>query len=114
MKDLLVTTHTPVLGSGQAVRTYGVARALAAHGGLTLLYVRFGAPAPDEAFRAIPGVELREVVPSRGPRRLLAYAAARRAGVPAGFARGVSRELAAETARLAAASDRGRVIADGP
>ena len=114
MRDLLVTTHTPVLRSGQAMRTYGVARALAAHGGLTLLYVRFGAPEPDGAFRAIPGVELCKVVPSRGPRRLLAYTAARMAGVPAGFARGASSELAAAAARLAAAPDRGRVIADGP
>ena len=69
MRDLLVTTHTPVLRSGQAVRTYGVARALAAHGGLTLLYARFGADEPDAAFRAIPGVELHEVVPSRGLQR---------------------------------------------
>ncbi len=46
VRDLLVTTHTPVLRSGQAVRTYGVARALAEHGGLDLLYVRFGAPSP--------------------------------------------------------------------
>ncbi len=114
MKDLLVTTHTPVLRSGQAVRTYGVARALAEHGGLTLLYVRFGASEPDAAFRAIPGIELREVVSSRGLRRLLAYARARLAGVPWGFARGVSSELAAEAARLAAEPDRGRVIADGP
>ena len=51
MKDLLVTSHTPVLGSGQAVRTYGVARALAAHGGLTLLYMRFGADEPDARLR---------------------------------------------------------------
>jgi polysaccharide biosynthesis protein PslH len=114
MRDLLVTTHTPVLRSGQAMRTYGVARALAARGNLTLLYVRFEAPEPDAAFRAIPGVELREVVPSRGLRRLLAYAKARLGGVPAGFARGVSSELAAEAAHLAAEPDRGRVIADGP
>ena len=114
MKDLLVTTHTPVLGSGQAVRTYGVARALAAHGGLTLLYARFGAAEPDAAFRAIPEVELVEVVPSRGLRRLLAYTSARLAGVPAGFARGVSRELALEATRLAGEPARGRVIADGP
>jgi len=59
VKDLLVTTHTPVLGSGRAVRTYGIARALAARGALTLLYVRFGAIEPDAAFQAIPGVELR-------------------------------------------------------
>jgi glycosyltransferase involved in cell wall biosynthesis len=114
MKDLLVTTHTPVLRSGQAMRTYGVARALAADGGLTLLYVRFQAPEPDAAFRAIPGIELREIVPSRGVRRLGTYAAARLAGVPAGFARGISPELARESARLASAPDRGRVIADGP
>lgn len=114
MKDLLVTTHTPVLGSGQAVRTYGVARALAAHGGLTLLYVRFGAAEPDAAFRAIPGVELVEVVPSRGLARMLAYGAARLRGVPNGFARGISLELAGEAAKLATGPGRGRVIADGP
>lgn len=114
MKDLLVTAHTPVLRSGQVVRTYGVARALTAHGGLTLLYVRFGAPQPDGAFRAIPDIELCEVVPSRGPRRLLAYTTARLAGVPEGFARGASSELATAAARLASAPDRGRVIADGP
>ncbi|HEX5852796.1 MAG TPA: glycosyltransferase family 4 protein [Solirubrobacteraceae bacterium] len=114
MSDLLVSTHTPVLRSGQAVRTYGVARALAANGGLTLLYTRFGASQPDAAFSSIPDIELREVVPSRGARRLGAYARARLAGVPAGFARGISSELAAEATRLAGAPERGRVIADGP
>jgi glycosyltransferase involved in cell wall biosynthesis len=112
--DLLVTTATPALRSGQQQRTYGVARALAAYGGLTLLYVRFGAERPDQAFRAIPGIELVEVLPSRGPRRLLAYALARLSGVPAGFARGVSPELAQAAARLARSPGRGRVIADGP
>jgi len=114
MRDLLVCTHTPVLRSGQAMRTYGVARALAAHDGLTLLYVRFEGAEPDAAFKAIPGVELHEVIPSRGLRRLLSYAAARRAGVPDGFARGASRELASATEALAAIPNRGRVIADGP
>ena len=76
MSDLLVTTHTPVLRSGQTMRTYGIARALAADGrGLTLLYARFEGDAPDEAFRSIPGIELREALPSRGARRLAAYAA---------------------------------------
>ena len=64
--DLLVTTHTPVLGSGRALRTYGLARALAAGRPLKLLYVRFGAERPDAAFAAIPGVELIEAIPSRG------------------------------------------------
>ena len=114
MRDLLVTTHTPVLRSGQAVRTYGVARALAAHGGLDLLYVRFGAAEPDAAFQAIPGVELHEVMPSRGLRRLLRL----RSGAPSGRAgrvrpRRVAR-AGAETERLAGDPDRGRVIADGP
>jgi glycosyltransferase involved in cell wall biosynthesis len=114
MRDLLVTTHTPVLRSGQAMRTYGVARALAAHRGLDLLYVRFGADEPDAAFRAIDGVELCDVVPSRGLRRALTYAGARASGVPKGFARGISRELAARAGALARDGERGRVIADGP
>ncbi len=114
MRDLLVTTHTPVLGTGQAVRTYGVARALAAHRGLDLLYVRFGAEEPDAAFASIPGIELHEMVPARGAGRLLAYASARLRGVPDGFARGISRELASRAAALANEPQRGRVIADGP
>jgi len=114
VSDLLVTTHTPVLRSGQAARTYGVARALAARGGLTLLYGRFGADQPDASFRAIPGIKLREVVPSRGLRRAGYYAVARLSGVPYGFARGASPELAAEATRQAAVPGRGRVIADGP
>ncbi len=114
MRDLLVTTHTPVLGSGRALRTYGVARALATHGGLDLLYARFEGDAPDTAFRGIPGIELYEVAPSRGARRLAAYGAARLRGVPPALARGVSPELVAEAARLARGPARGRVIADGP
>ena len=112
--DLLVTTHTPALRSGRDVRTYGIARALALHGPLTLLYARFGALAPDETFKAIPGIELREVLPSRGGRRALAYVTARLAGVPDGFARGISPELASAAARLASTSNCRRVIADGP
>jgi polysaccharide biosynthesis protein PslH len=114
VRDLLVTPHTPALGSGRALRTYGVARALAAQGGLDLLYARFEAPEPDAAFRAIPGIELHEALPSRGARRLLAYVAARGRGVPTALARGVSPELIAEATRLAGAPGRGRVIADGP
>ncbi|HUB35244.1 MAG TPA: glycosyltransferase family 4 protein [Solirubrobacteraceae bacterium] len=114
MRDLLVATHTPALGSGRSLRTYGIARALAAEGGLTLLYARFGAAEPDGAFRAIPGIELHEVLPSRGPRRALVYAAARLAGVPSSFARGISPELARAARRLAESPDRGRVVADGP
>jgi glycosyltransferase involved in cell wall biosynthesis len=112
--DVLVTTHTPALRSGRDVRTYGIARALAANGPLTLLYVRFGAPEPSDAFKAIPGIHLREVVPSRGARRALAYLRARVTGVPDGFARGISPELATAAADLAKAPGHARVIADGP
>ncbi len=83
MSDLLVTTHTPVLRSGQTMRTYGIARALAAAGdGLALLYVRFEGDEPDAAFRSIPGIELHEVIASRGARRAFAYAARTRVWDP--------------------------------
>jgi glycosyltransferase involved in cell wall biosynthesis len=111
--DLLVTLHTPTLGTGRAMRTYGVARALATHRRLKLLYVPFGASQPDPAF-AVAGIELHEVRPSRGAKRLLAFARARTRGVPRDFARGVSPELAAAAKRLARDERCGRVIADGP
>jgi glycosyltransferase involved in cell wall biosynthesis len=95
------------------MRTYGLARALAAGGQLKLLYVPFGAPQPDPIFAAA-GIELHEVRPSRGARRLVAYATARLRGVPRDFARGVSPELAAAAKRLARDKHCARVIADGP
>jgi glycosyltransferase involved in cell wall biosynthesis len=113
-KDLLVTTHTPALRSGRDVRTYGIVRALAMKGPVTLLYVRFGDDRPDEVFSAIPGIVLQEVVPSRGIRRAVAYAKARLGGVPSGLARGVSPELTTAAVQLASSSDYRRVIADGP
>lgn len=127
MSDVLVTTHTPVRESGRAVRTYGIARALASTSGrLVLVYAQFGAAEPDAGFRAIPGIELHPVQPSRGLARALAYARARARGVPNDFARGVSPELVAAAERFAAREDaahggargdggtRARVIADGP
>lgn len=112
--DLLVTTHTPALGTGRALRTYGVVRALAEHRPVRLLYVAFGAHEPDAAFAGIADVSLQAVSPSRGARRLLAYAQVRLAGVPRDFARGVSAELSRSAATLAAGPDCRRVIADGP
>jgi polysaccharide biosynthesis protein PslH len=114
LSDLLVGTHTPIVRSGQTVRTYGVARALAANAPLTLLYARFEGDEPDERFRSIAGIELVEVVPSRGARRALRYARARLQGVPRHFARGISPELADAAERLAARPGVDRVIADGP
>lgn len=113
-RDLLVTAHTPTLRSGRGVRTYGLARALASHRALDLLYVRFGPSEPDVAFSSIPGTTLHEVVPSRGTHRALVYVRARLAGIPDALARGASPELSAEAARMADDPLRGRVIADGP
>jgi polysaccharide biosynthesis protein PslH len=96
------------------MRTYGIARALAARGPLSVLYTRFEGDAPDAAFSSIPGIEFHGVVPSRDARRLAAYTGARLRGTPAGFAKGISAELARKAGRLAAAPGRGRVIADGP
>jgi len=112
--DLFVTPRTPVLGSGQAMRTYGLVRALAAAGPVDLLYVRHGADRPSEEYRAMAGVSFHELVPARGLGRSLTFARALLAGVPWGFARGVSAELGQAAARLAAEPGRGRVIVDGP
>jgi glycosyltransferase involved in cell wall biosynthesis len=115
VRDLLVVAQTPVLGTGQALRIYTLARALAANdGALTMVYVRFGAPEPDEAFRAIPGIELHEVQASRGLRRALAYGRRRLLRAPAAWARGISPELVATASEQAAAPSVRRVIADGP
>ncbi|HEX2016749.1 MAG TPA: glycosyltransferase family 4 protein [Solirubrobacteraceae bacterium] len=113
-RDLLVTSHTPTLGSGRALRTYGIVRALAQRGPLDLLYPLFGSTEASPEYRQLDQVRLWPVKPSRGPRRALAYAAARARGVPAGFARGVSPELARRATALTAEPDRGWVIADGP
>jgi len=114
VRDLLISAHTPVLRSGRALRTYGVARALAARGGLDLLYTRFEGDEPDATFRAIPGIEFHEVRTTRGSRRVLSYAKARLARIPITVARGISPDLATHAARLAALPNRGLVVADGP
>src|ERR1700722_1934674 len=114
MRDLLVTTHTPALGSGHSMRTYGIVRALAQHREVDLLYARFDAPEPDEAYRTLANLTLHETVPSRGLRRLGHYALRRSRGMPDWIARGIFPELVAAANRLAEQPDRGRVIADGP
>lgn len=114
LRDLLVTVHAPILGSGRAVRTYGIARAIASRRGLDLLYVPFGGERPDSHFESIPGVGLRPVAPSRGLRRAGSYVTARLRRVPDAFARGVSPELVHAARRLSQEPHRGRVIADGP
>jgi len=114
MADLIVTPWTPGLGGGQRMRTYGIVRALAAHGPVDVLYPALDASEPSPEYRAIPGVAFHPVEPSRGFSRGLAFAMAIVRGVPPGFARGVSAEMLSAVEELAETPERGRVIADGP
>jgi len=112
VSTLVVSSYTPALGSGRALRTYATVRALAAHGPVELLYKRFGADEPDHAYRALDGVSLRPVEAGRGPGRALAVMRAQLAGVPPRIARGISPELRAAAERAGAAPGRDRVIAE--
>ena len=67
MSDLLVTGHTPILGTGRAMRVFGVMAALARSGPLEVAYVPFDGPEPDPAVAAIPGITLRPIGTSRAP-----------------------------------------------
>jgi glycosyltransferase involved in cell wall biosynthesis len=108
VSTLVVSSYMPVLGSGRAVRTYGIVRALAASGPVDLVHLDFGADRPDPAYTAIPNLRLHAVHNTRGPRRALSWARLRASGVPPAVARGVSRELAAAASEL----DADRVIAE--
>jgi polysaccharide biosynthesis protein PslH len=114
MADLIVTPWTPGLGGGQRMRTYGIVRALAAHGPVDVLYPALDDSDPSTEYRAIPGVAFHPVEPRRGLGRALAFGMAIARGVPPGFARGVSAEMLSAVEELAESPQRGRVIADGP
>lgn len=114
LRDMLVTSHTPTLGSGRAMRTYGLVRALAQHRDLDVLYARFEGPEPDAHFRAVPRVSWQSATPARGLGRAISYGRHRISGMPAPLARGASPELVKAARDLADSPRRGRVIADGP
>lgn len=113
MPDLFVTSYTPTLGAGRALRTYAIIRALAEHGPVDVLYTPFGADEPSPEFVGHPNIRLHAARPSRGLGRILAYAGARAAGTPESLARGVSVELGSMAEKLAAPAGQGRVVADG-
>jgi glycosyltransferase involved in cell wall biosynthesis len=114
-RDLFVTVYTPVPGSGGAMRVQMLLRALAATSpAVHVVYVRFGGDAPAPALQAIPNLTFEAVEPSRGARRAWTYAALRAARWPDGWARAVSPELVAASARHARDPQTRRVIADGP
>ncbi len=111
MPDLIVTSVTPNLKTGRGVRTYGVTAALAQLGQVEVAYAVFDWPEPAPEYAALPNVTFRPLEVSRGIARAAEYVRARLRGVPSGFARGVSPELA----RAAEGEPpQVRVIADGP
>ena len=111
MTDILVTSMTPRLGSGVALRTYGVTAALARLGPVEVRYIAFGAPAPSPEYARLPGVTMTALHASRGLARALTFARASVRGIPRDLARGVSAELANAVSRVGPDV---RIIADGP
>jgi glycosyltransferase involved in cell wall biosynthesis len=111
MRDLIVTAVSPNVSTGRGVRTYGVTAALARDHAVEVAYVVFDWDHPAPEYEALDSVSTRALSASRGAARTLAYVAARLRGVPSGFARGVSPELAGAAKGV---QDDVRVIADGP
>jgi glycosyltransferase involved in cell wall biosynthesis len=114
MQTVLATSHTPTLDSGRARRTYGLVRALSAHGRLDFVYGAFGAESPDPSYESLAGVRLHRVERPRPLERASVYVRGRLSGVPGDFARGVWPGVADRAAELADASGEVRVIAEGP
>lgn len=110
-RDLVVSSVTPTLASGTGLRTFGVVAALARHRPVDLAYIVHDADAPASEYGELPDVRTFPLFASRGLRRGLEYARARRRGVPDDLARGVSPELAGAAD---SAPSEVRVIADGP
>jgi glycosyltransferase involved in cell wall biosynthesis len=110
-RDLFVTSATPTLAGGAALRTYGVVAALSREHPVDLVYKEFGARPLAPEYEALNGVTIRKLTASRGWRRALAYGRSRARGVPSDFARGVAPELIAAVQDVPPET---RIIADGP
>src|SRR3954470_13308220 len=110
-RTLFISTFAPVLNNGRDLRTYTVVKALAQLGPVDLAYVQHVGDAPAPQFLAMDNLTLHEIVPSRGLRRGLTFAAKLATGAPRLVARSCSPEVAEAARRLAAAPDRGRIVA---
>lgn len=110
-RTVVATPYAPTGATGGSRRVLSLLAALDRLGPVTLVYVPFSGERPAAELCALTRLSIRAVSPSRGVRRAGAYARARLAGAPDGFARGASPELAA--AALDAAGPDGRVVADG-
>jgi glycosyltransferase involved in cell wall biosynthesis len=114
MRTVLATPFTPSLDSGRARRTYGIVRALAAHGQVDVVHGVFGAAEPDPAYVELANVRLHPVERPGPLERGPAFLAARLRGLPSEFARGVWPGIATRTERLAGGAEPSRTIAEGP
>lgn len=114
MRTVLATSHTPTLDSGRARRTYGLVRALSAHGRLDFVYGAFGAESPDPSYESLDGVRLHRVERPSPPGRAAAYLRGRLSGVPDDFARGIWPGVASVATKLTANDEDVRLIAEGP
>lgn len=114
MRTVLATSHTPTLDSGRARRTYGLVRALSAHGRLDFVYGAFGAESPDPSYESLDGVRLHRVERPSPPGRAAAYLRGRLSGVPDDFARGIWPGVASVATKLTAGDEDVRLIAEGP
>jgi glycosyltransferase involved in cell wall biosynthesis len=114
LETILATPFTPTLDSGRARRTYGIVRALAAHGPVDVVYGVFGAKEPDSAYGNLANVRLHPVERPRLLERGPAYLSARLRGLPDEFARGVWPSIADRAEQLAYGREGARVIAEGP
>jgi len=114
MQTVLATSHTPTLDSGRARRTYGLVRALSAHGRLDFVYGAFGAENPDPSYEDLAGVHLHRVERPPSRKRASAYLRSRLSGVPDDFARGIWPGVASQAAKLSAGDEDVRLIAEGP
>lgn len=110
-RTVLATPYAPTGATGGSRRVLSLLAALDRLGPVTLVYVPFSGEEPAAELGALERLDVQAVAPSRGLGRAAAYARARLAGAPDGFARGASPELAA--AALQAAGPDGRVVADG-
>ena len=111
MATLMVTPFTPRATNGRGLRTVCLVRAIARFDDVDVAYVEFDGQDPAEELYEDAHVALERLESTRGLNRAVTYAQARKAGVPKGFARGVSPELV-QRFRTSASYD--RVVADGP
>jgi polysaccharide biosynthesis protein PslH len=109
-RDLYISSFSPTLGNGRALRTYTCIRALAMLGPVDLAYVSHDGSDPSPEYLGIDNLTFHEIKPSRGLRRAYVYATKRLERTPIACCRGTSPELIEVAEELALMPGRGRVV----